>query len=193
MHSEISATKLSRGGTSLWIAVALTLPRHDVLSPCCELQHPYSVLQQPQKEASRTITPLPCTRSKPCAVLHCQQFAFALHTSQKPLSHMQGRRKQDPPDLLSSLTPLILPAWSKVSTAFVYCIYTQGSEKAGTSSRSPVTRTKPTTALQSSPGQSSSPHRDFAGVSNVRPHFTCCPAEARHALFLATQKVGSNF
>lgn len=164
MQSEISATKLSGGGTSLWIALTVTLPRHDVCSPCCELQHPYSLLQQPQKEASRTITPLPCARSKPGALLHWQQFAFALSTSHKPLSHMQGRRKQDPPDLLSSLTLLILPARSKVSIAFVYCIYAQGSERAGTSSRSPVTRTKPATTLHTSPGQSSSPHRDFAGV-----------------------------
>lgn len=42
-------------GIPLWITLILTLPRQDVLSPSCILQYPYSMLQQPEKEARGTI------------------------------------------------------------------------------------------------------------------------------------------
>lgn len=73
--------------------------------------------------ASKRCIPVPARRA-------AAQIAF-YHWNHWPSASL--------PALLSFLTLLILSAQSKVSIAFGYCIYTQGSERAGTASRSSIT------------------------------------------------------
>lgn len=190
-------------GIPLWITLILTLPRQDVLSPSCILQYPYSMLQQPEKEARGTIptclTPDLSLELIFTPALHWQHFTFTSmhlkshcamsrqektrstrfegqslsstpHTSSCPTASKNihaGTKEKDGstdwvlslkslqkwqwPAMFSFLTLLMLPVQSKVSIAFVYWDYIEGSERAGTSSWSPITCTKPTTMLQTSP------------------------------------------
>lgn len=122
--------------------------------------------------ASKRCIPVPARRA-------AAQIAF-YHWNHWPSASL--------PALLSFLTLLILSAQSKVSIAFGYCIYTQGSERAGTASRSSITHTKPTTTLQTSP-QHCSPllwrpclHAKYKGTSLLLPcsGIVCpCPDEGQ--------------